>query len=144
MPGSVSKKLKTNLIQQNVYVRDAGSKYDIECSNYNSGCKKYISYDEVVGDNGIEIKKTLQNDPITPEYVDSFIEGSDYRLDPQRAILNSVKGVNLGDVREVQSVSRETLQANIAHLNDVVAALQKQMSLGNEKENINSEVKDNG
>lgn len=114
------KKVYSNLLAQNVYVRDC-------CLNLDKPLDvpepTYISLDEVITDKGVEIVEKVEEYPITPEYVDSFVAGSDYRNNLAEAVVQSANRAgsqtNLGDIRSVQDV--------LAKNPDVVNALYSQL-----------------
>lgn len=93
-------RVQTNLIQQNVYVRDVTRKSDLKTPVTES----YYSLEEV--SDGNSVREELVEHPyhITPQYVNSFVESADYRRDPASAVLNAPKRQNLGDVRDVQKL----------------------------------------
>lgn len=98
-----SNRLQSNLLQQNCFVRDV-VRLDTDCSLCDQP-STYVSLDEVVSSDGVKLVETSNPYPITPDYVNSFAEGSEYRLDPLNALNNSVKRRNLGDVRGIQDIS---------------------------------------
>lgn len=98
---SVNKRIQSNLLQQNCFVRDVCVASDLQ----HVSSDKFCSIDEKVDEGGVHIEKNEYPYPITPDYVNSFVESSDYRRDPFSAVLNSVKGNNLGDVRSMQDIS---------------------------------------
>lgn len=95
-------RIQSNLLQQNCFVRDAINKSELVSGQPS----EYVSLDEVVTSKGVELKESVEPYPITPEYVSSFADSADYRRDPIQAINNSVKGVNLGDITDIQKVSQ--------------------------------------
>lgn len=97
--------IKSNLLQQNCFLRDCSPALDISGKNSLSDGVSYESVDLVTESDGIRVRKTLVPYPITPDYVDSFVDSSDYRKDPAAAVLNSVKKPNLGDITSFQDVS---------------------------------------
>lgn len=99
-----SSRVQSNLLQQNCFVRDCSKKSDLK-TDYPEN-PTYTSLDEVTVDKGIEFRETVQPYLITPQYVSSFIDSSDYRRDPANAIANGVKRVNLGDISGFQDVSK--------------------------------------
>lgn len=102
-------RVQSNLLQQNCFVRDVTNKAGL----VNNSCPdSYLSLDEVVTSKGVEIKESVNDYPITPQYVSSFLDSSDYRKDPFSAISNGVNKQNLGDISDVQKVvSMDTEQA---------------------------------
>lgn len=96
-----SSRMQSNLLQQNCFVRDVCRKVDLKSVNSET---TYDSIDEKVTDKGLEIEHNSYPYPITPQYVNSFVDSSDYRRDPANAIANGVKRQNLGDISAVQQV----------------------------------------
>lgn len=104
MASNKSSRIQTNLLQQNIFVRDCVRLDDLKSSVEPSN---FISLDEVVTDKGVEIKETVQPYHITPDYVDSFVDSSDYRNDLSGAVMQSLRkgsSGNLGDVRDIQNI----------------------------------------
>lgn len=99
---SESKRIQSNLLQQNCYVRDVLSCEDLQSV---SSDQFYESVDESTLSSGIKINHTIHTYPITVDYVNSFVESSDYRVDPLNAISNGVHKQNLGDVGLFQQVA---------------------------------------
>lgn len=105
----------TNLIRQNCYLRftSEASSLDLK-SGYSDS--QYVSLDEKVTDKGLEIEYNSYPYPITPQYVNSFVDSADYRRDPLNAISNGVKRSNLGDVTSVQDISSmDTQEARVLY-----------------------------
>lgn len=100
---SKTKQVFSNVLKQNVYVRDCVDAFDLRFGN---PCCKYYSLDDVVEKDGIKQVVTEQDYPVTPESVNSYRDGCDYRLDPLGAIARGEKRQNLGDVRQMQEVMR--------------------------------------
>lgn len=96
-----SSRVVSNLLQQNCFVRDVSRAVDL---NSSSSDVSFYSLDEIQEDDGIKFKKNLYPYPITPEYVKSFADSSDYRRDPVGAISNGVKGNNIGDCSSIQKI----------------------------------------
>lgn len=96
-----SSRVQSNLLQQNCFVRDVTKKDDVKGDSIDS----FLSLNEVVTDKGVELKTTVEPYHITPQYVSSFADSSDYRKDPISAINNGVKRTNLGDITDIQRVS---------------------------------------
>lgn len=93
--------IATNLIRQNCFVRES-VRSDCSVTQPSS----FLSCDEVVEDDGVKVKFTEHDYPITPEYVDSFVDSSDYRNDPIGSIAAGQNRRNLGDVSQMQSVGQ--------------------------------------
>lgn len=100
---SNTKRIQSNLLQQNCYLRDISLKHDLQSvqSDY-----YYESLDEVTTPSGVDFRKEQVSYHITPDYVDSFSDSVDYRVDPVGAVANGVKRTNLGDISGVQDVLR--------------------------------------
>lgn len=55
--------------------------------------------------------------PITPESVKSYAEAADYRRDPVTAAMTAKPRTNLGDIRQMQDISKmDTVQLNALQL----------------------------
>ena len=92
--------LPTNLVMNNLVHFNA-----CECSKALPENSKYYDLVEVEREDGSRIEKLIEQDyPITPEYVKSFEQSADYRLDVDGAIANGHGRKNLGDVSRVQSL----------------------------------------
>lgn len=98
---SVNKRVQTNLLEQNVYVRDMLPPFD-EKKDYL--IDSYIGLDTVVGD--MCEKDVLSGNPypITPDSVNSYADSTDYRTDPLAAMNSSAPGKNIGDVAMYQKI----------------------------------------
>lgn len=108
---SKSKKVYSNLLKQNVYLRDCSP-----CTTQDLGmhsAAEYTSVDEVVTDDGIKLDFKKVEYPITPGYVNSFADSCDYKSDPLGTIAkSSAPGPNLGDISAFQEVcSMDMMQA---------------------------------
>lgn len=98
---SSTKRVLSNLIQQDCYVRAATAARDL-CSVRRP--KVYVSLDEVSTDDGVSRRYTENDYPITPESVASYAESCNYKTDVLGNIARFRGGVNLGDVREIQDI----------------------------------------
>lgn len=94
-------KVKMNLIQQDVFIRAESPAVDIKKDYLISS---YTSSDEVVQSDGVKIVNTVQEYPITPESVNSYADGTNYRIDPSAAASRGAPGVNVGDVAALQDL----------------------------------------
>lgn len=94
-------RIQSNLLQQNCFVRDVTNKNDLGPTPTDS----FVSLDEIVTDKGVELRETVNPYPITPQYVNSFVDTADYHRDPVSAINAGVKRPNLGDITDIQKVS---------------------------------------
>lgn len=98
-----STKVKTNLIQQNCYIRDTRGVFD-EHNSYAQDVYKSLDVNQT--DNGIVEEVNDYPYFINPEYVQSFVSSTDYRRDPQQAIVAGVHRQNLGDISSLQDISK--------------------------------------
>lgn len=103
------KKVKFNLIQQNIYVRENAEQVVEDKQDY--AVHSYESLDEVVTEKGVELVRSTQEYPITPESVNSFIEASNYKNNLEQALQASPRGQNIGDVAELQDILSRNPQA---------------------------------
>lgn len=98
----------TNLIRQNCFLRDVTRSSPREVA-YNERYEGivYESIDEVVrcDGSGTDLKLSENSYPITPQYVQSFVDSADYHCDPLAAIANSSARLNLGDVTDYQKIN---------------------------------------
>lgn len=141
------KKVYSNILQQNVYLRDCTEKKSL--SNPAASSEKvYTSLDEVVTSNGVELRETVNPYPITPESVSSYAQSCDYKLDPLASSKMPARGVNLGDVTELQNLSKMSksdLQAIYSRLQEVfsvpAASSESAVPVDSEVKSDDSEVK---
>lgn len=82
----MTKKFITNLLKQNCYVIET-------CSLCNSlpeksGERTYVDIEERTIDDGVKLIKTYQTNPVCPDYVKSFSEGCNYKVDPLASVLS--------------------------------------------------------
>lgn len=110
-------KVVSNLLQQNCYVRDVTRADDLRSSDVRS---KFSSIDEVVTSKGVELKRVVLDYPITPQYVQSFVDSSDYRRDPLQAISNAPKRSNLGDISDIQKIDISSIKDLLSELNSKI------------------------
>lgn len=137
-------KLKTNLLQQNVYIRDAALAHDLK-DDYRQ--ESYVAQDFKTEKGAVKEVLHVEPYPITPEYVNSFVDSCDYRSDPLAAQVKSSNDQrkNLGDVASLQgvySMSSDQLKnylSNIQKLYSDKIAADKAAS-----EKSNNEVNPNG
>lgn len=97
----MQRKIQSNVLMQNCYIRDSVLE-DEHITDY--GDKNYISLDEIVTGKGVEIVENKVPYHVTPQYVNSFVDSSDYRRDPVNAVLNAPRRQNLGDISGVQEI----------------------------------------
>lgn len=107
---SKSRKIPSNLILQNCFIRDTVNLSDVDCF-VSKQKDTFLSIDEVLSDDGVKIVSTVNDYPITPEYVNSFVESSDYHNDIQGAVLNSRPRQNLGDITGFQDVASMDMES---------------------------------
>lgn len=103
---SEKRRVVMNLLQQDVYVRDFVSPFD-EKRDYLQD--DYVSMDLTVRsapDAASVDVFSKQPYPITPEYVNSYADGTNYRLDVSQAVSRPAPGVNLGDVAAMQDLMK--------------------------------------
>lgn len=93
-------RVPSNLLQQNCFVRDITKNSQSSASPLLT----FDSLDEVTTERGVEFRVSENPYPITPQYVNSFADSSDYRRDPVGAVNNSHNRVNLGDITDFQKV----------------------------------------
>lgn len=99
-----SKKVSSNLLKQNVYVRDCTP--DLVSDLKSNSPATYESLDEVLTPDGtIKTEFKTMDYHITPDFVKSFSDSCDYRADPSGAIARSSPRTNLGDITDFQKVS---------------------------------------
>lgn len=118
----MSRKLMTNLLEQEIRVRDVLPARD-EKNDYH--VDSFVSLD-VVPDNetrSMVERVTVNPYPITGEYVNSFADSTNYRLDVAQAVSRPA-GRNLGDVsamQELLSLSKEEFDSRIAKFREMIA-----------------------
>lgn len=96
-----SSRVQSNLLQQNCFVRDVTTKSTLQGR---SSLDVFVSLDEVVTSKGVDLVESRHPYPVTPQYVNSFVESSDYRRDLFSAFSSSSSRPNLGDITDVQKV----------------------------------------
>lgn len=105
---SEKRKLVSNLLKQNCYILDFRPPYD-EKKDYLQD--KYTELVENADWNGITFQFVEKDYPITAEYVQSFLAGSDYRLDYANSVGLPARGINLGDVTNIMEIlSKDTTE----------------------------------
>lgn len=119
----MSKKVVSNLLQQDVYVRDL--RYSKPLSPHSSS-RSYLAEVIEFKDNS-EVHSLKEVDyPITPEYVNSFADSVDYRIDPLNCP-QQPRGKNLGDItgtQELLGLDSSVLQSKITELRSQLESLQ--------------------
>lgn len=101
------KRVESNLIKQNCYVRDVVPPHDVR-TVYKSD-ESYPILETKTVDNGIRDEISFKPYPITPEYVNSFADSCDISRDLASAATNVRHDANLGDVREAQKLASLSL-----------------------------------
>lgn len=128
-------KVPMNLIQQDVFVKVA-CVGNVDKNDYL--VDSYVSQDELVKDNGTEIVDSVHDYPHTPEALNSYADGTNYKNDLVGAISRGPRGKNLGDVSALQEVlckSPDEIATFFRDAAEKIAAAAKPVS---------SEVVDNG
>lgn len=98
----ITARVRSNLLQQDCYVRDCSLKSDVIGVRSSS---EYLTLNEKVTQTGLTQEVVSVPYPITPQSVNSYVESCDYRRDPLGAIMRGGSRVNLGDVTALQDVS---------------------------------------
>lgn len=139
--------LKSQLLQQNVYLRDTVPAYDLKTGN------KIMEYydvfeEDTIDENGFPVHREVMQKvpyPHTPESVQSFESSTDYKIDPLNARRSG--GVNLGDISAVQSLLHSDCASQNPDYQELLKKIvaysqsQKKVDKNVEKE---KEVKENG
>lgn len=140
-----SGRVRSNLLQQDCYVRDCSLAKDVDCPLFSS---EYVTLHESVTQTGLKQEFVNVPYPITPESVNSYVESCDYRRDPFGAVSSAPKRVNLGDVSQLQDVSgmdSEQARALYAQLSERFGSAQAQaQAQAQTEDSIDSEVNCNG
>lgn len=97
----MQRKIQSNVLKQNCFLRDCVEERE-HLSDYSD--KTFTTIDEVVTNNGVKLVENQVPYHITPQYVNSFVDSSDYRRDPVNAVVNAPKRKNLGDISGVQTL----------------------------------------
>lgn len=109
-------RLKTNLLQQDVYLRD---NYPIFDNPAPSSDAEYLDAQYVPNDGNLEYVVKREKYPITSEYVDSFCDDSAILAQKQSLVadpssLNNIKP-GLGDIGSLQELlNMDTVEASTA------------------------------
>lgn len=112
--------LKSQLLQQNVFLRDTVPAYDLKKGNV---AKEYydVFEEDVIDKDGFPVHREVLKKvpyPHTPESVQSFESSTDYKIDPSNA--RRTGGVNLGDISAVQSLFRSDNAAQNPEYQDLL------------------------
>lgn len=135
-------KVKMGLIKQNVYLLASTPEPFVDKSDYL--VQQYVSQDEVVKPDGIDIVTTVHDYPVTPASVNSYADGTNYRVDPSSASARPAAGRNIGDVaalQELLSKSPEEISAYFASMADKIKQSKSQASSALAAPAAESEVK---
>lgn len=133
----------TNLgLRQNCYRLDSVSS-GFYCSSSPVIQDVYQEVDSQVVDNGIKEVIVDKPYPHTAAAINSYLDITDYRLDPQSAILNGHHLPNLGDVSGIQEFSKYSsseLAELRSQLERVSAALAKAEKGNDVSSSVSNEV----
>lgn len=102
------KKVHSNIIAQDCYLRDVTPKV-VKKSEY--AARRFPSLVEVPDSVGVHYDLCDFDYPITPESVKSYVDSTDYKRDPAAAIAAGSRGVNLGDITDLQHVTNSDVSA---------------------------------
>lgn len=102
------KKVHSNIIAQDCFIRDVTPKV-VKKSEY--AARRFPSLVEVPDSVGVHYDLCDFDYPITPESVKSYVDSTDYKRDPAAAIAAGSRGVNLGDITELQRVTNSDVSA---------------------------------
>lgn len=112
----IKKKLPVNLLMADLYTYNSQR----VCVIPRYAGKKYSELVEVQNPDGSIAEKLVERDyPITEDYVKSFEQSSDYRLDPSGAVASAQPRKNLGDISDLQSL----YQMDTAAIDDLAKRL---------------------
>lgn len=120
MTKNKSKRVVFNLIQAEVYAQNP------ELLTGKKGVKSPVSYVELrerVAGNAVFEELVEVPYPVTPESVASFEASTDYKRDIESAMNAPARGVNLGDIVDMQRVmamDKEEAQKLVASLNQKI------------------------
>lgn len=139
------KKVQTNCILQNCFLREASSQHD--CRFAKQG-KTYIELQNKVVPDGIKQEYVEVEYPHTAERVNSYAEAADYRRDPFAAIAKSQPRENLGNIIDLQKLANMDTSARKAYINSLSAAVETLKKVDtvspDVQKNVESEVNPNG
>lgn len=125
-----NRKLRSNLLEQDVYVRDTRPTY-VDHNNYL--VDEYLTMDVVPDSEQRSMKErySVEKYPVTPESVNSYADGTNYRLDVAQAVSNPAPGKNFGDVaamRDILSLPREELLSRLDSIRQLVESSKNNVS----------------
>lgn len=127
MSNSKTSRIQSNLLQQNCFVRDVLRANDLSSPDLDldENSSFFETLDEVSVPDGIKLQRSSEKYPITPQYVNSFVDTSDYHMDPLGSVSSSPRGVNLGDISVLQSL----LAKDESSLRSLYSELSKRFSV---------------
>lgn len=127
------RRIESRLIKQNCYIRDVVPPTDVK-TVYSD--KHYAILETVQEGNGVRDEVKFKPYPITPEYVNSFADSCDISRDLGCLQTNVRSGeTNLGDIREVQKMSKlsmSEIRSMLEHLKQIIS--DKEAEVSSEKE----------
>ena len=131
--------LKTQLLQQNVFLRDTVPAYDLKKGNC---AKEYFDVveEDILDKDGCAVHREVVKKvpyPHTPESVQSFESSTDYKIDPSNARRSG--GVNLGDISAVQSLFHSDSAAQNADYQELLKRIVAYSRSQKKVEEINKE-----
>lgn len=124
VPMSQCAQVPMHVIKQNVYARVQVPMFD-EKKDFLQDT--YVSQDEVIVPGGVEVRRTVQPYEITPETVNSFSDGTNYRNDLAAAVSRPAPGQNIGDVSaltELLTKSPEEIRSILSRFSDMIKQAQ--------------------
>lgn len=125
-------RLQSNLLQQNIYIRDCARASDVETSV----CEKYPELERRDTDCGFEERVVSRDYPITPESLNSFAETADYKNNLVEAMHAPSRGKGLGDIRDMQDLQN----MDSVEIRNRIASLQKVLV---QKESVSADTSTN-
>lgn len=123
----MKKKLVTNMLEQNVFVRDTRPAFDKKSK---SAQRVYYELVENITEDGINYKLEAVDYPITQDYVDSFADSTNYKKDPAGAVARAPQRQNLGNISDMQKASEmdsESLKTFYKKMYDLALKASKQV-----------------
>lgn len=115
------KKIQTNCLMQNCFLREASTQHDCRFSKQP---KTYIELQNKVVSDGIKQEYVEVEYPHTAERVSSYAEAADYRRDPFAAVAKAKPRDNLGDIVDLQKIANMDTSARTAFINSLSEAVQ--------------------
>ena len=136
------KKVHSNIISQDCYLREITPKV-VKKSEY--AARRFPSLVEVPDSVGVHYDLRDFDYPITPESVKSYVDSTDYKRDPAASTAAGSRGVNLGDITELQRVTNSDVSAVRLTLERIQKAAEASAGLSpSPADNLkNDEVKSN-